>query len=328
MMQRQGVSRARYLGTMLLRSVCSLLLLVPLLGCGDGAAAPAGGPPRFQTPVMVGAPVSTSGWEDSGFISPDGDTLYFTYLRVDAVTLITEGRVRLSGPLRPGWPTTPPFDTLGSEIYRSIRVGGVWTEPEHLAGAINLPEELEGDEWVSADGHRILFTNGISGGPRGGRGIYYALRVGEVWQPAVLASTLGFPVDSLDENPHLTLDESTLFFESSRAGGYGAQDIWMSTRVSGQWTAPVSLGPAINTAGVEGSPFSLDGRSIYYDDKGGGGGIRWSERDSTGAWSDPVVVVPGSFGDPSLTLAGDLYVIGGRQVPGGYDADVYLARRR
>jgi hypothetical protein len=305
-----------------------LVVVALLLGCGEGTSSGPDLPPRFQTPVMLPAPVTTDGWEDSGFISPDGDTLYFTYLRIDAVTLFTTGQIRLSGPLRPGWPTQPPYDTIGSEIYRSVRVAGAWTEPEHLDGAINFPQEIEGDEWVSADGNRILFTNGISGGPRGARGIWYAERQGGVWMPAVLASTVGFPFDSLDENPHLTLDESQLFFESSRAGGYGQQDIWMSTRVSGQWSAPVNLGPAVNGAGVEGSPFTLDGSSLYFDDKGGGKGISWSHRDAGGSWSDPVVLVPGVFGDPSLTLAGDLYIVGGRQVPGGFDADLYLARRR
>lgn len=310
------------------RAALVTLLAALLAGCGDGGAAPSAGRPRFQAPVLLGQPVNSPGWEDSGFISPDGDTLYFTYLRIDAVTLLTEGRIRLSGPLRPGWPTTPPYDTIGAEIYRSVRVAGAWTEPQHLDTAINLPEEIEGDEWLSADGNRVLFTNGISGGPRGARGIYYAERIGGVWQPAVLATTLGFPFDSLDENPHLTLDETTLFFESSRAGGHGQQDIWMSTRAGGAWTAPVNLGPAINGAGVEGSPCSLDGRSLYFDDKGGGRGILWSERDSAGRWREATTVVPGTFGDPSLTSAGDLYIIGGRQVAGGYDADVYLARRR
>ena len=304
------------------------LAAVPwLTGCGDGTS-PGDATPRFNAPVQIGAPVSTPGWEDSGFISPDGDTLYFTYLRIDPIIFATQGQIRLSGPLRPGWPTQPPYDTLGSELYRSTLVGGVWTEPQNLGSTINLPEELEGDEWVSADGNRMLFTNGTAAGPRGAQGIYYAERLNGGWQTPVLASAMGYPFDSADENPHLTLDESTLFFESSRPGGFGAQDIWMSTRSGGQWTAPVNLGPTINTAGVEGSPFSLDGIDLYFDDKGGGKGVSWSRRETSGQWRQAQVVLPGIFGDPSLTLAGDLYAIGARTVPGGYDADVYIARRK
>lgn len=305
----------------------SILLAAPLVaGCGSGTESP-DPVPRFGTPVMLPAPVTTPGWEDSGMISPDGTRLYFTYLRIDPVVFLTEQRIRLSGPLRPGWPTTPPYDTLGAEIYQSELVGGVWSVPDNLGPAINLPEELEGDEWVSADGQRILFTNGTGSGPRGNDGIYYAEQLQGVWQPAVLASSAGFPFVSGDENPHLTLDEQTLFFESSRAGGLGQQDIWMSTRSGGGWSAPVNLGPQVNSSGPEGSPFSLDGRELYFDDKASGRGVLWS-RLGAGGWSAAQVVVAGTFGDPSLTTAGELYVIGGRSVAGGFDADVYVAHRQ
>ena len=60
--------------------------------------------------------------------------------------------------------------------------------------------------------------------------------------------------------PHLALDERTLFFESSRPGGQGAWTLDVDREpvagVRGQ------LGPAVNTAGIEGSPFSLDGTSF------------------------------------------------------------------
>ena len=303
------------------------LLAAALAACGDGATAPGGAPPRFGPAEQVPAPVSTAGWEDSGFISPDGTRLYFTYLRMDPIVFLTEARIRLAGPLRPGWPTLAPYDTIGAELYRSDLVDGAWTEPVHLDATINLPEEQEGDEWVSADGQRILFTNGGAGGPRGAYGIYYAEQLNGVWQPAVLASSVGFPFVSGDENPHLTLDEQTLFFESSRPGGQGLQDLWMSTRVQGQWSAPVPLPATVNTPGVEGSPFSLDGTALYFDDKGSGRGILYSRRTAAG-WTRARVVVAGAVGDPSLTLSGDLYFIGGGAVPGGFDANIFVAHPR
>lgn len=300
-----------------------------LAGCGDPAGPAAPVAPRFDAPVKIAAPVSTDGWEDSGYVTPDGTTLYFTYLRIDPVTFLEQGIVRVTGPLRPGWPTTPPFDVFGAEIYRSRLVAGAWTEPEHLGPAINLPQGLEGDQWVSEDGNRILFSDGSPSLPdRPEQGLYYAERVNGVWTKPVLARSAGFPFVALDENPHLTRDEQTLFFESSRPGGFGLQDIWVSRKSNGVWGAPENLGPTVNTAAVEGSPFSLDGAELYWDDKGGGRGISWAARGSDGKYGAATVVLPGVFGDPSVTLTGDLFVIGGRVTTDGFDADVYRATRR
>lgn len=283
--------------------------------------------PEFAAPTVVGPPVSSSGWEDSGYITPDGQNLYFTYLRIDPITFLTTGRVSVIGPARPGWPTTPPGDTLGAELYHSRLVGGVWTEPQNLGEPVNLPFDLEGDEWVSADGNRILFTNGVANPVRPTQTIYYAERRNGAWQTPVPARDAGFPFLAGDENPHLTEDERTLFFESARAGGFGRQDIWMSTKTGEVWGPAANLGAAVNTAGVEGSPFSLDGRELYFDGKGDPG-ISWTARDERGQWLPARVILPGTFGDPSLTRAGDLYVIRGEQTPdGGFGADVYLARR-
>ena len=300
-----------------------------LAGCSGPTAVEPPTPPRFEAPERIPEPVSTSGWEDSGYITPDGASLYFTYLRIDPITFLRSGEIRVIGPTRPDWPTVPPFDTLGAELYRARWAGDRWLEPEHLGPVINLPQGFEGDEWVSEDGNRILFSDGNPSLPdRPVSAIYYAERAAGQWAKPVLASTAGFPFLPGDENPHLTRDEATLFIESSRPGGVGQQDIWISTRVNGRWSPPLNAGPNVNSAGIDGSPFSLDGRELLWDDKGGGQGIRWASRRGEGSWSPSVVVLPGIFGDPSVTLAGDLYVVGGRATAEGFEADLYRARRR
>ena len=52
----------------------------------------------------------------------------------------------------------------------------------------------------------------------------------------------------------LTKDE-TLYFGSSRAGGFGQEDIYRSRLVSGQYTAPENLGSSINSEFTEASVF-------------------------------------------------------------------------
>jgi hypothetical protein len=276
-------------------------------GCGASATAPpAAALPEFGPIVDLSAPVSTPGWEDSGYITPDGLTLYFSYLRVDPFALLEHDSVVVTGPIRPGW---PGMDTATAQIYVAQFADGLWQVPQNIGPPINLPDDFQSGEWVSEDGNRILFVGGNGPPPERPRtGIYYAERVGGVWTRPVYAADLGFPFVEGDGNPQLTRDEQTLFFESSRPGGYGLQDLYISRRVNGVWTPAQNLGPPVNTAGVEGSPFTFDGTVLYYDDKGAGVGIRRSVRQPDGSWSTPEVVLHGILGDPSMTLTNDLYV--------------------
>ena len=56
-----------------------------------------------------------------------------------------------------------------------------------------------------------------------------------------------------DWAPVLSSDGLTLFFVSTRPGGLGDNDIWMSTRKStdAAWGKPVNLGPNVNTPNRE-----------------------------------------------------------------------------
>lgn len=60
-----------------------------------------------------------------------------------------------------------------------------------------------------------------------------------------------------NKHPFVTSQGDTLFFVSDRAGGYGQTDIWMSLRgeKKGSWTPAINLGPVINSAEEEISPY-------------------------------------------------------------------------
>ena len=60
-----------------------------------------------------------------------------------------------------------------------------------------------------------------------------------------------------------------LFFASSREGGYGGTDIYVSEKIGGIWTQPQNLGPMINTPENEQTPFlDWDGRTLYFSSRG------------------------------------------------------------
>ncbi|MFK7809743.1 MAG: OmpA family protein [Saprospiraceae bacterium] len=60
-------------------------------------------------------------------------------------------------------------------------------------------------------------------------------------------------------------NDTIVLFSSDRSGGYGGKDIYVSTFENGFWSKPANLGPTINSAYDEVTPFlSADGRTLYF----------------------------------------------------------------
>jgi hypothetical protein len=91
---------------------------------------------------------------------------------------------------------------------------------------------------------------------------------------------LGPTVNSvfLERAPAISKDELSLYFGSSRPGGFGGEDIYVSQRETrdSEWGPPVNLGPIINTLANESVPaFSRDGHLLFFSSgrPGGSGGV-------------------------------------------------------
>ncbi|OLC11178.1 MAG: hypothetical protein AUH41_01330 [Gemmatimonadetes bacterium 13_1_40CM_66_11] len=135
----------------------------------------------------------------------------------------------------------------------------------------------------------------------------------------------------VDANASLSANGHALYFISTRPGGFGNNDIWMSERqcLACPWEAPVNLGAVINTDAVEASPtVSEDGQLLFfYSTKAGGFGgadIYVSHRISSSAagdvWGPPMNLGP----DVNTAAAeqGSYYV----KVSGEANASVYFNR--
>ena len=62
-------------------------------------------------------------------------------------------------------------------------------------------------------------------------------------------------------------DGLEVVFSSNRAGGAGAQDLWLATRGSldAPWGAPTNLGAVVNTAAAESRPsLSRNGAQLLF----------------------------------------------------------------
>ncbi len=82
------------------------------------------------------------------------------------------------------------------------------------------------------------------------------------------AERLDWPIntDYIEFDPYVSPDESFLIFGSGRPGGYGSSDNYICFRRNdGTWTAPVNLGPKLNSSSgdlcANGSP---DGKYFFF----------------------------------------------------------------
>ncbi len=67
-----------------------------------------------------------------------------------------------------------------------------------------------------------------------------------------------------DEAPYY-FNDSVIVFASRRSGGQGGLDLWTSLWSGGAWSAAVNLGPAVNSAYDETTPFlAADGLTLFF----------------------------------------------------------------
>jgi len=117
------------------------------------------------------------------------------------------------------------------------------------------------------------------------------------------------------------------------------EPIQASSFANSEWSAPVNLGAAINTAAIEANPtLSPDELSLYFQSdraNGHGGTDIWvSHRACADCdWEAPenlgsVINTSGNEGAPSISLDGHLLFFYSTGLPGGQGAfDLYLSRR-
>jgi len=92
-------------------------------------------------------------------------------------------------------------------------------------------------------------------------------------------------------HPSLSFDGEMLFFSSDMPGGFGGFDLYVSYLEEGRWSAPVNLGPTVNTEGNELFPHHHESGTLYFASNGlvGIGGLDiYYSKESYGTWGDPI----------------------------------------
>ena len=126
-----------------------------------------------------------------------------------------------------------------------------WSAPINLGPTVNS-ELNDFSPAISKDGLSLYFTSARTGG-FGGDDIYVSQRDSseDPWGPPVnLGPTINTSFNERD--PAFSRDGHLMFFATTRTGGFGGFDIWVSRRVHTNddfaWQAPENLGAGVNSA--------------------------------------------------------------------------------
>lgn len=161
----------------------------------------------WETPVNVGPPINTPDQEQAPFYLQNAED--------------GSGNLYFSRGLQPA--------NLQDIYYGSV------TREGSARGEVVLVAELNSSVndfavTIRKDGREMFFASPRPGG-LGGIDIWTSNRrsIHDAWETPVDA---GAPLSSVfnDVTPHLSFDGRTLIFGTTRPGGFGGNDLWMSTR--------------------------------------------------------------------------------------------------
>ncbi len=151
----------------------------------------------------------------------------------------------------------------------SRRLADGWTKPEVIYIRQYKNNGRNYMASLSLDG-RTLILSLMGDNTEGELDLYVSHRSAvhdNVWEPPQhLGSVIN--TEEFESHPHLAADGKTLYFSSTREGGYGYADIYMSRRLDDtwqNWSEPVNLGERFNNEGEDGSIWlSAPGDSAYF----------------------------------------------------------------
>lgn len=226
----------------------------------------------FAQQIFAPGNISSPAPEFGTTFTPDGKTVYFNRTNADrSVIEIFESHFR-NGRWTPaakaafsGARDIDPFVSPdGRRLYYCAngphgqldlwfltRSGKQWAAPRRLDPPVNSPQT---EVFVSATRSGDLYFRSDRDA---GRGIFRATRARKI----ELQNIPGGDVS----NPLIDPRGRFLIFVSTRTGGLGAADLWVTFRQPGGWSEPRNLGPAVNSPHADFAPgLSPDGKILYF----------------------------------------------------------------
>lgn len=144
---------------------------------------------------------------------------------------------------------------------------GRWGIPEYLRikNYEKYDRGLTSGATMAHDGKTLLlYMTPVPAGAKNDLYVCFLEPDGSWTEPKSLGKQISLP-DYDEMTPYIAADGVTMYFSSSRPGGLGDNDIWMTKRLDNswqKWSEPVNLGAPINTAGWD-AFFTLDAGGEY-----------------------------------------------------------------
>jgi len=258
----------------------------------------------FNAPIPMDYPFSTSGAEDSPFVLPDGNTLYFFFT--------PDVRVPVEDQL---------FDEV-TGVWVSTRSGQTWSKPVRVW--LQKPGKLALDGAVCVQNNEMWFASAREGYT--GVNMFTAEWVDNAWKNWAYAGDWLMKEIQIGE---VHLHGNDLYFHSPRSGTMGDFDIWVTTRINGNWTDPENI-EEVNTSGMDGFPFvSTDGSELWITRTYLGSPALFRSHLQGGLWSEPELIVSQFAGEATLDDAGNLYFVHHYYENNTMiEADIYVAYKK
>ncbi|MBK21441.1 MAG: hypothetical protein CMP63_03870 [Flavobacteriales bacterium] len=213
---------------------------------------------------------------------------YLPVLSVDMNTLIFTRTI----------PDSRSIDKYQEDFYASFKHDESWRKAFNIGAPLNTVVN-EGGHSLTPDGNAMFFTicdqYGFYGEGRNGYGscdIFVTfLRDGKWTNPKNLGPKVNHKKH--DAQPSMSSDGRTLYFSSTRPGGYGENDIYVTYLTNSGWSVPQNLGSVINTPGREEGVFiHPDNQTLYFSSNGhpglGDNDLFMSKKQPNGLWGKPV----------------------------------------
>lgn len=208
-----------------------------------------------KSPVIVenlGEKVNSIGDDFRPILSPNHDSkLYFSSARVG----------NLGGLRTDEGYEDAELGKYSADMFSTSVINGEWTATQPMSYLLNSPRhDILLD--FSERGDQMFFFKGYTG--YSGDMLVDTFR--RIEERSLFAPEFDGDIQMWkgDTGPHF-FNDSILLFASARAGGYGGLDIYISEKSNGKWQESKNLGPRINSAYDENTPYlANDGRTLYF----------------------------------------------------------------
>jgi hypothetical protein len=259
---------------------------------------------EYEQPVPLPYPINTADAEDSGFIMPDGNTFYVWFTP------------------DPNAPLAEQLDDGVTGIYVSKKTNGEWQEPERVLLQDPEKQALDGCEFIQ--GNTLWFCTARTG--------YTGLH----WFTAEYKDGKWTDWQIVDFNPdyeigelHITSDNQELYFHSSRVGGSGQYDIWVSENIGGEWSSPENI-EVVNGSDIDGWPsLTQDNTELWFTRWYMGSPAIFRSIRVNGEWQKPELIISQFAGESSVDNEGNIYFTHHYYKDGVMlEADIYVAYKK